>query len=117
MEKAKTKEQWEEAFVIALVRLRDFFSQEDGETIVGTKKATAVEGLIESYFRERRRRIPIPIASPLMNYEDMALFINDTVLSYISDEKAELLELDWKQTYVLRSENENLFNEEDSEGY
>jgi len=112
MEK-RTKSQWEEAFVVCLVRLRDFFLDQKGQSLVGIERASAVQNLVFQYFLGRRA--PISTCSCLMNCEDMAEYINDKVLDYIVDERPDLLTVDWKQMYVLRAEEPQDIFEDDSE--
>ena len=107
----KTKEQWEEDIIISLVKLRDYFLEQEKESLTGEKRSQAVEGLISAYFGQRRKRVPIPLPSPYMNCETMAEFINDFILSYIYDERQDLLDQDWKQMFVIKSSDNNLFTD------
>lgn len=113
----KTKDQWEKQFIKSLIGLRDYFLDQELLSLVGRKKAKVVEDVIWGYFVDRRQRVPIPTVSYYMNCEDMGIFINDIVLSYMDDEHPDYLELDWQQKYVLKSQMEDFLSEsEDEEG-
>jgi len=110
----KTRHEWEQEFTSTLVRLRDFYLQEDPLDLIGPKHSKMIESILVGYFRERRSRIPIKEPSVYMNFEDMAAFINNIVLDYINDEHPDLLEIDWQNNYILKQEDKDFFyNEED----
>lgn len=115
---AKSKKEWEQKFIGTFVRLRDVYMEQEPMDLIGPKNAKIVESIIVGYFCERRPRIHIKEPSCYMNFEDIAIFINDIILNYINDEHPDLLELDWQQKYVLKSESQDLFfNEDDKENY
>lgn len=109
----KTREDWEKAFIVSLVRLRDFFEEQDPEEIIKESKKTTIDELVLCYFSEQRRnRIPVPKASSFMNYEDAAIYLNDLVLGYIHDECSNFLILDWREKYIISQEidESNIFD-------
>lgn len=111
----KSKEEWERIFVISFIRLRDFFLEQD-EDLLGKQRSRAISDLLIGYFCERRPRIPIKEPSPYMSCKDAALYINDCILFYINDEKKDLMEIDWRDLFVLKEDLDNLiFEEEDDE--
>lgn len=115
---AKLKQDWEKEFIVALVRLRDFFMNQEGSELVGPRNAKVIESIIIGYFCERRPRIHIQEVSFYINFEDMAIFINDVVLDYMNDEHPGFLNVDWQLKYIIKSESEDLFaNEDDKEDY
>lgn len=104
----KTRTEWEKDFITALVRFRDYFLDLEGLSQIGPQKAFAVNNLVSGYFSERRNRVGIPEASCYMTNEDIAFYINDIVLDFVSYEHAGFLELDWRDKYILKSEENDI---------
>ncbi len=96
-----TRSEIERSIIISLVRLRDFFSNKPSDKIVEKSESDAVEGLVESYFLERRDRIPIQKANHFMSYEDIEKLINDSILDYIAEEYSYFIMSNWQSKYIL----------------
>ncbi len=98
----KTREHWEKEFIVSFIGFREYLLGEEPLSILGPKRADALNSIINAYFI--RRRHCIPEASYFMNCEDAAIFINDVVISYISDEYPGFLDVDWQEKFILKSE-------------
>ena len=108
---AKTRIEWEKEFIIALIRFRDHFLQLDGFEQVGSEKAKAVNSLVQGYFAERRKSVGIPEISCYTTNEEIAFYINDVVLEFVTDEHEGFLSTDWQNRYILKSEEGDIYSD------
>lgn len=111
----KTREEWQKKFITSLISIRNYFLEQGSLEIVGKRRCVAVSDILIGYFCERRVRVPIKEPSPYMSCEDMAIYINNEILSYIYDEHADFLDIDWRQMYVLKEDVDELFADENEE--
>lgn len=107
----KTRTEWEKEFIVALVRFRDHFLQLDGFEQVGSERAKAVNSLVQGYFAERRKSVGIPEISCYTTNEEIAFYINDVVLEFVTDEHVGFLGTDWQNRYILKSEEEDIYSD------
>lgn len=112
---SKTREEWQKTFITSLISIRDYFVEMEPLEIVGKRRSSAVSNILIGYFCERRVRVPIKEPSPYMSCEDMAIYINDEVLSYIYDEYPDFIDMDWRQMYVLKEDIDELLAGGDEE--
>lgn len=108
---AKTRIEWEKEFIVALIRLRDYFLQLEGSEQSGLEKSKAINNLVLGYFSERRGCVGIPEVSCYTTNEEMAFYINDIVLEFITDEHVGFLETDWQNRYILKSEEDDIYSD------
>lgn len=111
----KTREEWQKTFITSLISIRDYFIEQEPLEIVGKRRSTAVSNILIGYFCERRVRVPIKEPSAYMTCEDIAIYINNEVLSYIYDEYPDFIDIDWRQMYVLKQDIDELLADGDEE--
>jgi hypothetical protein len=111
----KTREEWQKSFIKSLILFRDYFFTQEPSEIVGKNRSSAISSILIGYFCERRIRVPIKEPSPYMSCEDMAIYINNEVLSYIYDEQLDFIDLDWREMYVLKEDTNDFLADGDNE--
>jgi hypothetical protein len=98
----KNREEWQKTFITSLISIRDYFIEQDPLEIIGKQHSVSISNILIGYFCERRIRVPIKEPSPYMTCEDIAIYINDEVLSYIYDEYPDFIDIDWRKCTFSR---------------
>lgn len=111
MDSSKKSEQNKISFIKCLIRYRDYFIDCPNDELIRKSESKNLNDILSCYFAGRRPLVSMGFSYYFTNY-DAAEYINDIVLDYIHEE-VDILCSDWRQMYVLREDEENLYKDEE----
>ena len=88
-----------------MIEYRDYGLQKQHDDLVGPDLAFIINDLLRGYFKERYYTIPIRKPSSYMDYFTFVYYLNDEILDYIYEETYDILDVDWRDLYIIKTSN------------